>query len=170
MNTLRVTSQEIRNARPDCVTEIGQLSLGQVIVGFETYSDLAGRVNTRYSRLAVVTGSAYRIIGSTIIDRGIGLGKHLEVEPLPTFTRPKETYGDLSLLPIENKAVQGIDQYEPPAGLGRGLLLVREEPYQAETNLEIGPGLYINGANNYEMLSKFMAVSLDTNPRLAGEL
>lgn len=173
MNTLYVTGEQIRNARPDCISDIGQISIGQVIVGFETYQDIQGRVNQHFSYLAVVTGSAYRITDEHIIDRGIGLGKHIKVEPLPTFTRNKPTYvSDPSLLRIGNKAIQGVDQYEPPAGLGSGFLVVREEPYQVEANLEIGPGLYVNGSNDYAMLGngRFMAVALDTDPRLNGEL
>lgn len=70
------------------------------------------------------------------------------------------------------KGIEGIDESSPPAGLSRGLLAVREEPYQTEPNLKVGPGLYINGANDYHMLYKgqFMAVALDSDRRLAGHI
>lgn len=167
-----MSPERLGSARPESINTIGQLVAGQVVINFDTYSDLSGRINSHLSQLAVVAGSAYRILDGEIIDRGVGLGKYMRVEPLPSHTRNIETYEDQTWLRIQAKGVEGVDESSPPAGLSRGLLAVREESYQVEPNLKVGPGLYINGANDYHMLHKgqFMAVALDSDPRLVGQL
>ncbi|HKR81873.1 MAG TPA: hypothetical protein VJR27_02645 [Candidatus Saccharimonadales bacterium] len=172
MIKLHVTPERLRNARPESVASLGQLMAGQIVVTFNTYNDTEGRVNFHLCQLAVVAGSAYRILDGQVVDRGMDLGKCLRVEPLPTYTRDLAVYEDPTWLRVQAKGIEGVDENGPPAGLSRGLMVVREEPYQVEPNLEVGPHLYVNGANDYHTIykSQFMAVALDSDPRLSGQL
>src|SRR5882672_2834430 len=160
MNILQVAPERLRNARPDSVANLGQLVAGQVVIGFGTYSDLQGVINSHFGQLAVVSGPPYRLLDGEVVDRGIGLGKYVRVEQLPSHTLDKPDYEDPTWLRVQAKGVEGVDEFSPPAGLRSGLLAVREEPYQIEPSLEVGPGLYVNGANDYGMLYKgqFMAI------------
>lgn len=167
-----LSPEQLRSARPDCVTHIGQLIAGQVVISFDTYFDLEGNFNPHTGRVAVLSGSAYRIRDGEIIDRGVGLDECMRVEPLPAHTRATNTYEDQAWLRVGRKGIEGIDESNQPAGLSRGLLVVREEPYRSDLNLEVGPGLYVNGANDYHTLfrGQHMAVFLDSNPHLSGHL
>ncbi|HEX8763287.1 MAG TPA: hypothetical protein VF733_06060 [Candidatus Saccharimonadales bacterium] len=172
MDRLIVGSERLRSARPDSISRIDQLTAGQVVIGFDAYRDFHGVVNAHLSHLAVVTGSAARIIDGEIIDRGIGFGKSVKIEPLDSYTIKHRIYGDPTWLRVNDKGIEGVDKSDAPTGLSAGLLAVRQEPYQTGPSLEVSPGLYINGANDFYTIFKdgFMAVALDSDSRLMGML
>lgn len=174
MNKLSILPDEIRRARPDSITDLGQLVAGSAVIHFDTYNDLNGIINSHLSRLALVTGPAYRLIDGQIIEESAGRGKHMRAERLPTYTRDRafydSSYKNTPLLRVEGFAIKGIDTVSPAAGLSRGLLAVQQgQSKPTAPYLAVGPDLYVDGENTYQKLfvENFMAIALDSDSRLA---
>lgn len=169
-----VSRERIQNARPDCIRDVGQLVAGQVVIEYWTYIDLNGHIAQHSSELAVVRGAPYRIIDDGI--KNTRLGEAMRVEKLPAFTQEQTssvyTVEPQSMLSVRCMGIDGVDDLEPFAGIHKGLLAVQEEPYQVHKNLEVGPGLYVNGSNDYDMVfhAGFMIIALDSDPRIAGQV
>jgi len=172
MQNLFLAAERIHTARPDSIRDVSQLAAGNVVVKFSTYLDLSGVINKHLTRLAVVYGPLYRITDGEIIDKGLGTDKYMRVERLSAFTLGEQPSGDTDLLSVGNIGIKGINRLAPHLSINAGLLAVREEVASEAANLEVGPGLYVNGKNDFHTLfhEQFMAIALDSNPELADRL
>jgi len=157
-------------ARPDSISDFSQLKPGRAVIEFAAFYDYKGAVNCHTAKLAVVRGPAYRILGEVSVnDSGI---KCVPVEKLPAFTKDEHAPSeDNSLFDITGTTIEDREVVRNSFNAGyfnAGLLAVRDEPYRVEQNLEVGPGLYVNGSNDYYMVfnTPYMAVALDSDPRL----
>lgn len=172
MHILRDRVEKIAAARPDCITDVSQLVPGKIVIGFSTYCDVGGFINQHHTGLAVVRGTPYRIVSEEIVQRG-EFGKYINVEKLPAFTKSEERsfVANDSLLRISEMGIAGLG-YVSTRLFDAGLLAVQEERFQVEQNLEVGPGLYVNGSNDYDIVFRamFMAIAIDSDTRLAGRL
>src|SRR5688572_165715 len=163
---LSVPIERLRRARPDAITHRNQLTAGQIAVGFSVYSDVEGIINRHMSTLAVIDTSAYRVRDPEIKRLSSVMGPFLLAEKLPTYVI--ENRNEPDNLYLAQLGIKDVCETCPPAGLTRGLLRVQPEPYATEESLMIGPGLYVNGANDIQMtICGFMAVALDSDPRLS---
>lgn len=164
--------ENIQNARPDVISHRRQINPGAVVIEFGIYYDQSGIINAHLGSLAIVRGPAYRVKGDEIIDRGVGLGRSIAVEALPSLTKPSgEFVHTPEWVGVDFIGIEDIDTRMAGPGFSRGLLAVSQEPSQVFPDLEVAPGLYINGSNDAFTCFKagFMAVALDSDPRLADQ-
>jgi len=172
MQNLSIIAERIRTARPDSVRHAKQLAPGNIVVKFLAYIDPEGIINHHLTRVAVVRGPAYRIIDDEMLEKGRS-NIYMRAEKLPAHTLQEQLPPDLpGLLSVGGMGIEGVDKLSPHLTTNAGLLAVREEVYPEGESLEVGPGLYVNGANDYQTLfqEQFMAVALDSDSRLAGRL
>jgi hypothetical protein len=172
MQNLLLTAERIHAARPDGVRHVSQLAVGNVVIKFLTYIDPEGIINKHLSRVAVLQSPAYRIIDDKLLEKG-RFNKYMRAEKLLAHTLEEQIPSEPDLLSVGGMGIEGIDKLPPHLAIQAGLLAVREEVCsEGSEDLEVGPDLYVDGSNDFHTLfeKQFMAVALDSDPRLAGQL
>ncbi|HYH75634.1 MAG TPA: hypothetical protein VD735_06795 [Candidatus Saccharimonadales bacterium] len=165
-----VSTERIRNARPDVITEAQQLRVGQTVIRFGVYHDIEGIINGHSGYTALIEGNAYTITGQDITHGGQGIGPIISARERTAYTLPASPW-NLPYLPVEGFGIQDIEgDVFAERRLTKGLIALQEVPYDVEETLEVGPGLYAIGSNDYYMTAAdgghFMAVAMDSDPRL----